>query len=277
MPWPIITTYSADLTYREWANDYSFNGVKSPLYNMTGSWSINVNGTVVLMDSLGGRNSLKLASNSLEYFDLTVMAESQPQTARVYKTAPFTESLLAGKSFEFLGNGLGSTSFNIDGTGYTVESSVTKQIVWSIDANGILTVDAGKFFLFAGGNSTNFKVAGYDQNSDYIGTIMFTSAQAPIDSGDPQLPVADQIVSAGVQFVLGQVASNQGGVSSHAWSLVSGPSGVTESSVISGANLSVGTRWVFQASVQGRYVVKETTTNAFTQAVTERTLVIDVN
>ncbi len=159
----IITTYHSDGTYSEWANDG-----ETSLATMNGNWSIS-NGQLLMNDSLGSI-TLTLQSNTGTYIDALVVAEGPSEIARIYKAAPFTNELLAGKTFNFLGNGPGTITLNSDGTGSMVEGVGSENITWSI-ADGVLSINTGKFFLYAGGTAADFKMAGYDFDDMYIGTV----------------------------------------------------------------------------------------------------------
>jgi hypothetical protein len=151
-----IFTFNQDGTYSEWANDYN----SSPLTETTGNWLIS-NGHLVIGTADG---SLQL--NTANYIDLLIAAESGVSSERFYKSTSFTSELLSGKTFSYQGNGFGTMTFNSNGSG----TNGTEPFTWSV-VGGVLKIGTGNFFLYAGGTTDNFKIAGYDFTDVYIGTI----------------------------------------------------------------------------------------------------------
>ncbi|WP_429885498.1 hypothetical protein [Geoalkalibacter halelectricus] len=166
----IILTFNVDGTYTERANDF-----EAPLTIINGTWVINDQGQLVMNDSFGS-TTLSLNGAAAAYFDVQVDLD---ETAKIYKTDPFASQLLAGKAFDFIGNGLGELTFNTNGTGVMVEAGGPQEnFTWAIEGGLLKINNTGYYYLYSGGSESAFKMAGYDQVDQYIGTIeMFEKSE----------------------------------------------------------------------------------------------------
>ena len=124
--------FNADLTFRE---DYTYSG------HLTGTWSIDSSGRLVVPVTSLGSVAVTLLSDSLTEMQVSVVdGTGTPSTATLEKTVPVDNSILpgtyvndSGDTWIFISNGTGSTT---GGGGWTFTWSVNSGILKVVFSNG---------------------------------------------------------------------------------------------------------------------------------------------
>ena len=124
--------FNADLTFRE---DYTSSG------HLTGTWSIDSSGRLVVPVTSLGSVTVTLLSDSLTEMQVSVVdGTGTPSTATLEKTVPVDNSILpgtyvndTGDTWIFNSNGTGSTT---GGGGWTFTWSVNSGILKVVFSNG---------------------------------------------------------------------------------------------------------------------------------------------
>ncbi|MEW5973632.1 MAG: hypothetical protein AB1713_07740 [Pseudomonadota bacterium] len=145
----VIFRFNADGTVNEWGNDYNDNEAPRSL---THAWSIKDDNTLAIGDE-------DIQIMGIDGNAVTTYIPSENATETIYRTVPFTNDMLAGKSFTV--NRTKRIDFNANGTAVVTVTSTNNnfqdQAFWSIEQDqGFWSIENGSLKLVEQANAAEY-------------------------------------------------------------------------------------------------------------------------